>query len=205
MAGDAGPGWTKSGSYVPDPLLFRGAIFVARFFFVLAILVLIGGLIAVVSEGIALHHDGVSGVQAASVIIGIIGGTIIAAATIAFFGFVLELLVAIHFGLRFQDVMGSETGPLAHANISTRPHPQSSTPLSEKEVPERPAKVVVSLGSDPEIRHDMTHWSAEQRRDLARQLDEGRVSYFWRKATLVTYPKDEDAVEALFTRVCKSN
>ncbi|MGO8824263.1 MAG: hypothetical protein ACLQU9_03375 [Acidimicrobiales bacterium] len=102
-----GPGWEKGtdGRWHPDWLTyadFRGAAALSAFFKVFAVVVVAAGVVAAVLVGRSLHADGAGG-DTAAVVVGIIGGSVVAAAAIAFFGFVLELLIAIHFGVRFSD------------------------------------------------------------------------------------------------------
>jgi hypothetical protein len=103
-----GPGWTKQadGSYAVDEIVskdFSGAQSVASVFHVLAWLVVIGGVVAAAAAYRHLHGDGSSNSDVAVVVGSILGGTILTAAMLAFFGYVLELLVAIHFDVRMPD------------------------------------------------------------------------------------------------------
>jgi hypothetical protein len=103
-----GPGWTKQadGSYAVDEIVYKdfsGAQSVAGVFHVLAWLVVIGGLVAAGTAYRHLHGDGSSNSNVAIVVGCILGGTIVTAAMLAFFGYVLELLVAIHFDVRMPD------------------------------------------------------------------------------------------------------
>jgi len=102
-----GPGWEKGkdGRWHPDWLTyanFRGAAALSAFFKVFAVIVVGAGVIAAILIGRSLHADGAGG-NTAAVVVGIIGGSVVAASAVAFFGFVLELLIAIHFGVRFSD------------------------------------------------------------------------------------------------------
>jgi hypothetical protein len=103
-----GPGWTKAkdGQFHPHYFIydhFPGARVVAGVFKVLASLVLVAGAVAAFESARALHTVGASNDNVIAVVAGIIGGTIIAASAMAFFGYVLQLLVAIHFDVRFAD------------------------------------------------------------------------------------------------------
>ncbi|MGD0747199.1 MAG: hypothetical protein ABSB68_05265 [Acidimicrobiales bacterium] len=102
-----GPGWEKGkdGRWYPDWLTFadfRGAAALSAFFKVLALVVVGAGVIAAILVGRALHADGVGG-ETAVAVAAIVSGSVVVASAIAFFGFVLELLIAIHFGVRFAD------------------------------------------------------------------------------------------------------
>jgi hypothetical protein len=102
-----GPGWTKSkeGEFHPHYFTydhFPGARAVATVFKGLAFLMLIAGAIAAVEAGHNLHSVGSGNGNVIAVVVGIVGGTIIAASAMAFFGYVLQLLVAIHFDVRFD-------------------------------------------------------------------------------------------------------
>lgn len=121
-----GPGWEKGrdGRWYPDWLTyadFRGAETLAAIFKVLAWVVVVAGAAAAALVGRTLHADG-GGRDTAVAILGIIGGTAVAAAAIGFFGYVLELLIAIHYGVRFSDsaleAARQESSPVAR---DTRP------------------------------------------------------------------------------------
>src|ERR1035437_9821374 len=103
-----GPGWAKSkeGEFHPHYFTydhFPGARAVATVFKALALLVLVAGVIAAVESGHSLHSVGASNSNVIAVVVGIVGGTIIAASAMAFFGYVLQLLVAIHFDVRYVE------------------------------------------------------------------------------------------------------
>jgi ABC-type polysaccharide/polyol phosphate export permease len=100
-----GPGWTKGkdGEFHPHYFVydhFPSARLVAGVFKVLAALVIISGAVAAFESARGLHSTGTSNGIVIAVVAGIIGGTIIAASAMAFFGYVLQLLVAIHFDVR---------------------------------------------------------------------------------------------------------
>jgi hypothetical protein len=59
--------------------------------------------VAAVETVKALHTSGASNDNVVAAVAGIVGGTIIAASAMAFFGYVLQLLVAIHFDVRFAE------------------------------------------------------------------------------------------------------
>jgi hypothetical protein len=103
-----GPGSTKKtdGSYAVDEIVYKnfsGARTVAGVFHVLAWIVIIGGVVAALTAYRQLHGNGSSNSDVAVVVGSILGGTIFTAAVLAFFGYVLELLVAIHFDVRMPE------------------------------------------------------------------------------------------------------
>jgi hypothetical protein len=103
-----GPGWTKEadGSYAVDEIVYKnftGARTVAGVLHVLAWIVIIGGVVAALSAYRQLHGNGSSNSDVAMVVGSILGGTIFTAAVLGFFGYVLELLVAIHFDVRMPE------------------------------------------------------------------------------------------------------
>jgi hypothetical protein len=108
MKTSPGPGWTKGkdGKFHPHYLVydhFPGARTVAGVFKTLALLVLVAGAVAAFETGHALHTNGASNSTVVAVVAGIVGGTIIAASAMAFFGYVLQVLVAIHFDVRHEE------------------------------------------------------------------------------------------------------
>ncbi|MHB1510136.1 MAG: hypothetical protein ACYCST_12230 [Acidimicrobiales bacterium] len=91
-----GPGWARQrdGSYVPHSFTasdFSGAQAVATVFKVAAVLALLVGALA------AIHIDQTVQTHRVVILYGIAGGTILIACVLAFFGYVLDLLVALHF------------------------------------------------------------------------------------------------------------
>jgi hypothetical protein len=62
---------------------------------VTAWLILIGGIISAITTAVHLHQSSTSGDVVFSTVVGIAAGTIIAAAAIAFFAYVLDLLIGI--------------------------------------------------------------------------------------------------------------
>jgi len=91
---------------LPHPLTyadFTGARIVAGVFHVLAWVVLFIGAVSAIEAGRTLHNNGATTNNEVAVVAGIIVGTIIAASTVAFFGYVLQLLTAIHYDVRFSD------------------------------------------------------------------------------------------------------
>jgi hypothetical protein len=97
-----GPGWTqeKSGRYSVHFLLesdFPGARAVAAVFKVAALIVLIAGAISAWQTAVHLHDNGMGAAGIIAVTVGIAAGTILAASTLAFFGYVLQLLVALQY------------------------------------------------------------------------------------------------------------
>jgi hypothetical protein len=109
METSPGPGWTKGrkdAEFHPHYFThdnFPGARAVAIVFKALALLVVIAGVVAAVESGRAIHSVGGSNSNVIAVVAGIIGGTIIAASAMAFFGYVLQLLVALHFDVRYEE------------------------------------------------------------------------------------------------------
>jgi hypothetical protein len=91
---------------LPDEIVYKnfsGARPVAGVFHVLAWIVIIGGVVAALTAYRQLHGNGSSNSDVAVVGGSILGGTIFTAAVLAFFGYVLELLVAIHFDVRMPE------------------------------------------------------------------------------------------------------
>jgi hypothetical protein len=132
-----GPGWTKQadGSYAVDEIVnkdFSGAQSVAGVFHVLAWLVVIGGVVAAATAYRHLHGDGSSNSDVAFVVGSILGGTILTAAMLAFFGYVLELLVAIHFDVRMPDAWTIATTRRAAAATDHMPA-MSAEPMQTEE------------------------------------------------------------------------
>lgn len=102
MSGKPGPGWrkTKDGRYVPHLFTesdFGGAQTVAGIFQLLGWLVIVLGVIVDWQTRIALSRHGPGGGTALVVLLGIAGATILVSSTLFFFGYVLRLLVALHF------------------------------------------------------------------------------------------------------------
>lgn len=60
-------------------------------------------MISAAEAGGSLHQNGVSGSEEVAVIAGIIVGTVIAASTMAFFGYVLQFLTSIYFDTRYRE------------------------------------------------------------------------------------------------------
>ncbi|MGA2304724.1 MAG: hypothetical protein ABSH29_11035 [Acidimicrobiales bacterium] len=69
----------------------------------LAALLIALGALSAIEAARTLHEHRASGGNQIAVVAGIIGGTIIAASAMAFFGYVLQLLVAIHFDVRYAE------------------------------------------------------------------------------------------------------
>ena len=93
-----GPGWSKTpdGSWTPHLFTFsnfRGAQLVAYVFKTLAVIVLIGGTISALEAITTVHQHNVSGTDEGLIVAGIVAGSIIAASAMAFFGYLLQLLV----------------------------------------------------------------------------------------------------------------
>jgi hypothetical protein len=133
-----GPGWTKQadGSYAVDEIVYKdfsGAQSVASVFHVLAWLVVIGGVVAAATAYRHLHGDGSPNSDVAVVVGSILGGTILTAAMLAFFGYVLELLVAIHFDVRMPDAWKIATTRRAAASKVHMPS-TSAEPLRTEEL-----------------------------------------------------------------------
>jgi hypothetical protein len=103
-----GPGWSKGkdGHFYPHFFTyadFPGARAVAVVFKTLAAALIALGTLSAIEAGRTLHSQGASGGNQVAVVAGIVGGTIIAASAMAFFGYVLQLLVAIHFDVRYAE------------------------------------------------------------------------------------------------------
>lgn len=79
---------------------FPGAQVVAVVFKVLAVVIIAIGTLAAVEVA---RSSTITGNDRIASVAGVIGGTIIAAAAMAFFGYVLQLLVAIHYDVRFVE------------------------------------------------------------------------------------------------------
>ena len=132
-----GPGWTKQvdGSYAVDEIVpkdFSGAQSVASVLHVLAWLVVIGGVVAAATVYRHLHGDRSSNGEVAVVVGSILGGSILTAAMLAFFGYVLELLVAIHFDVRMPDAWTTATTRRAAASKAHIPA-TSAEPIQTKD------------------------------------------------------------------------
>jgi hypothetical protein len=102
-----GPGWQrgKDQHWHPDWLNyadFRGAQALSALFKVLAMCVVVAGVFAAVEGSRVLQGTGLGGSKPV-VVLGIVGVTVVAASALAFFGYVLELLVAVHYDVRFSD------------------------------------------------------------------------------------------------------
>jgi hypothetical protein len=102
-----GPGWEKGKDqrWHPDWLNyadFRGAQALSAVFKLLAMFVVVSGAFAAVEGSRVLQGSGLGGSKPV-VVLGIAGVTVVAASALAFFGYVLELLVAVHYDVRFSD------------------------------------------------------------------------------------------------------
>ena len=103
-----GPGWKrgKDGRFYAHLFTFAdfpGAQAVAVVFKTLAVLILLSGAGSAISAAKLLHDNGTTGGNEAAIVAGIVTGTIIAASSMAFFGYVLQLLIAIHFDVRYAE------------------------------------------------------------------------------------------------------
>jgi hypothetical protein len=132
-----GPGSTKQvdGSYAVDEAVskdFSGALSVASVLHILAWLVVVGGVVAAATVYRHLHGDGSSNGDVAVVVGSILGGSILTAAMLAFFGYVLELLVAIHFDVRMPDAWTTATTRRAAASKAHIPA-TSAEPIQTEE------------------------------------------------------------------------
>jgi hypothetical protein len=74
----------------------------------LAILTVFGGGVLAIEEWVNLHRNGASSDTISVVLACTISGAIVSAAFMAFFGFVLQLLRAIHFDVRLSEIRESE-------------------------------------------------------------------------------------------------
>ena len=100
-----GPGWSRrrDGGYQYHPFTFAdfpGARVVAVIFKTLAVVIVGIGILAAVELS---RSTSISGHDKTAAVAGVVGGTIIAASAMAFFGYLLQLLVTIHFDVRFSD------------------------------------------------------------------------------------------------------
>ena len=100
-----GPGWSswRNGPYTYHPFTFAdfpGARTVAVVFKTLAIVTLAIGILAATELA---RSTSIHGSDRTASVAGVVGGTIIAASAMAFFGYVLQLLVAIHFDVRCEE------------------------------------------------------------------------------------------------------
>jgi hypothetical protein len=112
-----GPGWSswRNGPYTYHPFTFAdfpGARTVAVVFKTLAVVTLGIGILAATELA---RSTSIHGSDRTASVAGVVGGTIIAASAMAFFGYVLQLLVAIHFDVRYE-----ESAKLADAIESNR-------------------------------------------------------------------------------------
>jgi len=102
-----GPGWTKTkGVWRPDWRTnadFRVASGVAGVFKVAAWLTIGAGAVAVEAALESFRHSGTDHSTVVAEIIGIVFATALVASAFAFFAFVLELLVTIHYDLRLEE------------------------------------------------------------------------------------------------------
>jgi hypothetical protein len=87
----------------PTPRGYGGARLVSAVFKVVAWLVILGGIIGAVATSKSLRDSGATHGHVVAVVIGIGAGTILAAASLAFFAYVLDLLIAIASGTRGDD------------------------------------------------------------------------------------------------------
>ncbi len=92
-----GPGWSKTSDGAWTTRLFtfsnfRGAQLVATYVFkTLAVIVILGGAISALDAITTVHQYNVSGTDESLIVAAIVAGTIIAAAAMAFFGYLLQL------------------------------------------------------------------------------------------------------------------
>lgn len=103
-----GPGWraTRSGRFAPHYFTasdFSGAQTVAAVFKVVGWIVMVGGAIADWETRYSLQHSGGTRGGHVALELGIALATILLSATIFFFGYVLQLLVALHFDSRLVE------------------------------------------------------------------------------------------------------
>ena len=104
----AGPGWKqqKDGRFRPPFLAhsnFPSALFFASLFKIFAWVFLAIGAFGAVKADQALRDISTSGDAQAAIVTGIALVTIFAACALGFFGYTVELLVAIHFDTRYEQ------------------------------------------------------------------------------------------------------
>lgn len=122
-----GPGWTRGrdGRYQYHPFTFAdfpGARLVAIVFKTLAVVIVGIGILAAVELS---RSTSISSSDRTASVAGVVGGTIIAASAMAFFGYVLQLLVTIHFDARFSDSEELANDLEAHQEQPTPQHAAS--------------------------------------------------------------------------------
>lgn len=151
------PSWGNGGamssfgsSPMPRPNLPRhrtygGASAVSVIFKAASLLVLIGGGISAYETARALHNHGDSSGTVTGIVIGIIAGTIITAASLAFFAYVLDLLKGIESNTLSNGLLGGLTAASSQGLVTP------TTPLSGvSRAPAYPEPSLLSAGSAPQ-------------------------------------------------------
>jgi len=119
-----GRGWhlAGDGKWYPAPGPHRprygGARTVSTVFKATAWLVLIGGTISAIQAARTLHNSGATSNTVTDVVLGIVGGTILTAAAMGFFAYVLDLLVGIE-----ENTSSSRTGTGQEVGQPSTDHP----------------------------------------------------------------------------------
>ncbi len=124
--------------------LYGGAHAVAVVFKIAAILVIIGGVGGVVGIDRDLSYVG----NKAPVVVGIIAGTIFTAAAVAFFAYVLDLLMGIE-----RNTFAGRSAPTSEA-----PPPRPMTPLPPMASPPTPTFGKAGWYSDPQGLARVRYW-----------------------------------------------
>jgi hypothetical protein len=89
---------------------YAGAAVVAAVLKVTALLILIGGIILAIRTAAHLHQSHTSGGVVLANVVGIVAGTIVGAAAIAFFAYVLDLLIGIEWNTFVEMQMSLAVG-----------------------------------------------------------------------------------------------
>jgi hypothetical protein len=95
---------------------FRGVEVVASAFLVASVLILCGGAAAVFEEIVRFRRDGVSGDTVSIAVASTVVGALITASLMAFLGYVLQLLRALHFDVRLTEIRNEERENSAREN-----------------------------------------------------------------------------------------
>jgi hypothetical protein len=120
---------------------YRGAQTVSVVFKVASGLVLIVGTFSAIGTAKALHNNGTTGGQVTVVVIGVIGGTILAAAAFAFFAYVLDLLRGIETNTFARPIQVLGSAPITTA----------SAPMSQIVAPTVGARQMVSTPASEDL------------------------------------------------------
>jgi Protein of unknown function (DUF2510) len=126
--------------------IYGGAHAVAVIFKIASILVIIGGIIAVVGFSRNQTYVGDKGAIYAS----IIGGTVFTAAAIAFFAYVLDLLIGIE--------RNTFSTPSASSSLVPQPRPIAAEPTHPAPPPQGPAFPQPGWYADPQRVARVRYW-----------------------------------------------